>query len=62
MYKITVSKPINGISVNSDEYLLGEDGKPLTFNPKEFALFIIEHNFTRDQVMWLNFEIEEVDG
>ena len=58
---ITISKPINDIGINGDEYLLGEDNKPLLFNAQKDAfLFLLDHNFTRDQISWLNFNSEEI--
>jgi len=57
---ITVSRPINGISINGDEYLLGEDGKPLFFDSIDDAhKYFHDRNFTLAQLLYFNFNIEE---
>ena len=54
---ITVSRPINSIAINGDEYLLGENGKPHVFNSiKETLRFLHECNYTLEQILELNFE------
>jgi hypothetical protein len=57
---ITVSRLINGISVNGYEYLLDEDGKPLFFNSiNEALLYLDGRNYTMPELLELDFEIEE---
>ena len=59
MYRITVSVPINGISVNGREYLLGVDDKPLAFVSINEALrFLSDRNFTLPELLLLDFNIE----
>jgi len=58
--RITVSRPINGIGVNGDEYLLGVDDKPLRFiSIEEMLRFLEGRNFTLKELLGFNFDIEE---
>jgi hypothetical protein len=60
-YCITISRPINGISINGDEYLLDESGKPLSFETvKEMIRFLADHNFTITDLLDFDFNIEEI--
>jgi hypothetical protein len=61
---ITISRTINGISINGDEYLVGDDGEtPLEFETiKDLVVFLLEHNFTLAEVRELNFNMEVNDG
>ena len=57
---ITISRPINGISINGDEYLLDESDKPLVFETvKEAVRFLAEHNFTITDLLDIDFHFEE---
>jgi hypothetical protein len=57
--KITVSRPINGISINRDEYLLDDDGKELSFaSVREAVNFLADHNFTIGDLRELDFNLE----
>jgi hypothetical protein len=59
--KITISRPINGISVNGDEYAVGEDGKALAFDTvKEAINFLADHDCMIEDLRELDFNIEEV--
>ena len=40
MYRIT--RPINGISLNGNEFLLGDDGEPLEFKTEDEAYKVLE--------------------
>jgi hypothetical protein len=58
--KITVSRSINGISINGDEYLLDEEGELLEFETVEEAVqFFAERNFDITDLLSLSFHIEE---
>jgi hypothetical protein len=60
---ITVSRPINGISINGDEYLLGERGKPLAFETmKDPIRFFRDRNFTITDLLNFDFCFEEERG
>jgi hypothetical protein len=53
---ITVSRPINGISVNGDEWLLDESGKLLSFaTVREAIQFFSDHNCTITDLLGLDF-------
>jgi hypothetical protein len=58
--KITISQPINGISLNGDEYLLDESGEALVFETmKEAVNFLADRNLTIDDLRELDFNVEE---
>jgi hypothetical protein len=58
--KITISRPICGISINGDEDLLDEDGELLEFDTvKEAIQFFADHNFTITDLLSLDFHFEE---
>jgi hypothetical protein len=58
--KITISLPINGISINGDEYALGEDGEALAFDTvKEAVNFLADRNWTIEDLRSLDWHIEE---
>jgi hypothetical protein len=58
--RITVSRPINGISINGDECLLDESGELLEFETMRDALrFLAEHNFTLIDLSEFDFHFEE---
>lgn len=43
---VTISKAINGISINGNETLLNEDGSVMEFKDKEEAIsFLRDHGF-----------------
>ena len=45
--KIVVGRPINGISINGLEYLLGENDEPMKFdNVKSAKTFLKKHGVT----------------
>jgi hypothetical protein len=57
---ITISRPIGGISVNGDEYLLDESGKLLEFETvKDVIQFFADRNFTVTDLLDLDFHFEE---
>jgi hypothetical protein len=58
---ITISRPVNGISFNGDEYALGEEGKALTFDTVREAInFLADLNYTIADLRELDFNMEEV--
>jgi hypothetical protein len=60
---ITVSRPINGISINGDEYLTDESGGPIEFETvKESTKFLVEHNYTITDLPEFDFNFEEEPG
>jgi hypothetical protein len=60
--RITVSRPVNGISVTGDEYILGEDGKPLGFDSaREAVIYLSDRNLTIGDLRELDFNVEETD-
>jgi hypothetical protein len=57
---ITISRPINGISINGDEYALAEDGKPLEFGTvREAVNFLADRNWTLEDLRGVNWHFEE---
>jgi hypothetical protein len=58
--KITVSRPINGISVNGDEFLLDESGELLVFETVQEALrYFAERNCNITDLLDFYFHFEE---
>jgi hypothetical protein len=58
--KITISRPINGISINGDEYALDENGNALAFDTvKEAVNFLADNNFTINDLREMDFNIEK---
>jgi hypothetical protein len=58
--KITISRPIEGISLNGREYALGDDGKALAFTSVQEAInFLADRNYTIDDLRELDFSAEE---
>lgn len=49
--KIIIARPINGISLNGNEYLLGNNGKVLKFESVQIAKdFLTENNISTDEL------------
>ncbi|MDR0759585.1 MAG: hypothetical protein LBF74_05675 [Treponema sp.] len=58
--KITISRPIGGISINGDEYVLDEDGCALAFDSVEAAIcYLADNGFTIGDLQKLNWHFEE---
>ena len=58
--KIIIARPINGISLNGNEYLLGNNGKVLKFDSVQIAKdFLTENNISTDELS--NFYFVEAD-
>jgi excisionase family DNA binding protein len=56
--KITISQRINSAGRNEDEYILGENGKALSFTTvKEAINFLADHNYTLNDLRRLEFNI-----
>jgi hypothetical protein len=60
--RITVSCPVNGISINRDEYALDENGKALSFDTvREAVNYLADRNFKLADLRVLDFNIEETE-
>jgi hypothetical protein len=60
--RITISRLINGISINGEEYALGADGKALAFGTvKEAINFFANHNYAIDDLRELDWHFEETE-
>jgi hypothetical protein len=58
--KITISRPVNGISLNGDEYLMDAGGNAMTFDTVRGAVnFLADRNWTLADICGLDFEITE---
>jgi hypothetical protein len=58
--KITISRPIGGVSINGDEYLLDEEGRLLEFETvNEALLFFANRNFAITDLLGFDFHFEE---
>jgi hypothetical protein len=58
--KITISRPVNGISLNGDEDLLDEEGKLIAFDAvREAVNFLADRNCTIGDLRELDFNMEE---
>lgn len=58
---VTISRPVNGISINGDEYALDEDGKALAFDTVREAInFLADLNYTIGDLRGLDFNMEEI--
>jgi hypothetical protein len=56
---VTISRPVNGISANGDEYALDEAGELLEFGSvKEAVNFLADLNYTIKELRELDFNIE----
>ena len=54
---VTVARPINGICLNPDEYLLDEDGKLKLFKDEEEAKnFLLENEVPEGDFEFMKFE------
>jgi hypothetical protein len=57
---ISVSKPINGITLNGDEYLLTKTGEVMLFNGViEAVEYLKEQGLEKDEINKFNFKKEE---
>ena len=46
-----IARPINGISINGNEYALGNDGQELKFDSyKEAEGYILKNGYTQDDI------------
>ncbi|MBA4124400.1 MAG: hypothetical protein H0X72_18305 [Acidobacteria bacterium] len=60
---ISVSRPVNGISINGDEFLLDENNEVILFPDKMAALdWLHECGVTDEEVEGFNFNNEDEDG
>ena len=66
--KTLISRPINGISLNGDEYLLNREGAPMEFASEDVARnFLMENGISKQDLDGFNFksqrgEVETVDN
>tara|TARA_Y100000034_G_scaffold86483_1_gene103705 strand:- start:730 stop:924 length:195 start_codon:yes stop_codon:yes gene_type:complete len=56
--KYRIGRPINGISLNGNEYLCDEDGKQMLFDTKELCKDYIDKNVVHEDTS--DEEIEEL--
>lgn len=57
---ISISKPINGISLNGDEFLLDENDELLLFEDEKTALdYLHERGVTDEEIEGFNFNDED---
>jgi hypothetical protein len=57
---ITISRPIKGISISGDKYLLDESGKPLGFETiKEMIQFFADRNYTIMDLLDFDITLEK---
>lgn len=53
--KISISRPVNGISLNGDEFLLDNNNEVKTFDTeKEAQEFLLENGATHDELPSFN--------
>jgi len=57
--KYLIARPINGISLNGNEYLLNDDGSEMEFETKDDCLNYIKYNITQEDPEDFLWEIEE---
>jgi hypothetical protein len=58
--KITVSRAINGISINGDEYVLDDDGLVMAFESvSEWINFLANRSWTIEDLRELHWHFEE---
>jgi hypothetical protein len=57
---IVVARPINGITINGDEYLLDDNGEVLKFKSRaEAEKYLLAHDLTAEEIAGLRFiEVE----
>lgn len=60
--KVSISRPINGITINGNEYLLDDEGNVRIFESTRAAVaFLITHGVTKEELDSYTFHgIEEV--
>ncbi len=57
---ISISRPINGISINGDEFLLDENNEVLLFEDETAAInWLNEHGVTDKEIEGFNFNDED---
>ena len=60
-YSVTISRPINGISINGNEYVLDEKGTVLEFLTFNDALeYLVNRNYTLQDILKCKFIHEAV--
>jgi excisionase family DNA binding protein len=56
--KITISRRVNGAGHSEDEYILGENGKALSFaTVKEAINYLLDRNYTPNDLRILDFNV-----
>lgn len=49
-----IARPINGISINGDEYLLDDNGDIRKFKYEDAVSLCVEHNISLDSIKDIN--------
>ena len=57
--KYLIARPINGIPINGNEYLLNKDGSEMEFSTKEDCINYVKENVTKEDPEDYLWEIEE---
>ena len=61
--RYAIGRPIEGITLNGNEYVLDDDGELMTFDSEENALdFLKACGFTDDDIEEQDIVVEEVQG
>ncbi len=59
---VLIGRPINGITINGNEYVCGEDGVALVFPDEAAAIaYLGEHGYTEKEIESEGITFEEVD-
>ena len=62
-YRVTVSLPVSIPGIGGDSYLLGAEGKALSFSTvKEALIYLARRNWTTADLTLLDFNIEEAEA
>ena len=57
MKNYTISRPVNGISLNGDEHVLNDSGKVMQFDTEKKAkAFMVENGITDEETYTINEE------
>jgi hypothetical protein len=60
--RITISRPVNGVSLNGGEYALGGDGKALSFaSVREAVNYLADRNWEAADLREVDFNVEEAE-
>lgn len=60
MSKVNVTRPINGIALNGDEFLLNDQNEPMVFDDVEAAQqFLIDNGLDEEDLDLFNYPQEQ---